>query len=292
MRAALVVLSVAVTMPAALAQTADEKSSRRKRESAHMVLLTQQTPLSLLRYPAVRKELALTPKQDARCNEYQQDFDRQNTRIIDQFRELGMQANPEQRPILLQKRAEALGALNARVNKGLLDLLDARQRTRLDQIGIQREEFTAFLRPAFQERLNMSPGQIELVQGIVAEGQREVKMALDASQAAYIEATRNRAVEVAPKDAPALKSLGEKSKKAAYQARESAETKTLKLLSKKQRQVYDSLKGKPFDFESIRQTPPGAEAKDAAKAAGRTGDGETGRTQGTEPKRSGDTKPE
>lgn len=287
MRAALVVLTVAVTTAAALAQTGEQKSSRKKRESAHTVLLTQQTPLTLLRYPAVRRELALTPKQEARWNEYQHEFDRQDTRIIDQFRELRMQASPEQRPILRQQRLEALDALNAKVNKGLLELLDARQRTRLDQIGIQREGTTAFLRPEFQERLNMSPGQIELVQEIVAEGQQGVRMALHASQAASKQATRNDTVEIDPKDAPALKSLRQKSMKAAYQALESAEAKILKLLSKKQRQVYESLKGEPFDLMSMK--PALDEPKEASKAAQKgNGAGTTDKASST-PKKGSET---
>lgn len=275
----IVMLAVAATP--ALAQSASPKTAAKKqRESAranaeHLNLLTRVSPLELLNYDSVRKELELTPAQEERRRECEARLNRFREETGKKLQELQAEADPEAIGVLRQQRVAALRAMEPELTLAMLKALDARQRTRLDQIGIQQEGYTAFFRPEVQERLNMSPGQIELVQQIVAEGREDVNRARAIEKEAFGKATvtpdpdRPNVLKIDPKDVPAVTAARLKSEKAVVQARELAELRILKLLSKKQRQVYQGLRGERFDLATLKRFATQPQEKGAAKAQSR-----------------------
>lgn len=250
-------MAFAIAATAVLAQTGSEKSTKKKRESAHTTLLTRVSPLSLLQFSSVRKELNLTPEQESRWKKYQQESEGSFEKLADQTQEVRKQLGPEQLAVVRQEQAAGLRAKNAELNKQMLAALDPRQRARLDQIGIQREGLAVFLRPEVQERLNMSPGQVDLVQEIMAEEEEAIKsgqaILKDAeAKATYTPIPGSNRIRIDDQDIPRLKAAREQSEKAVKRARESAEVKILKNFSKKQRQVYLAMKGEPFDLASLK----------------------------------------
>jgi len=269
------VILFTIVSSTATAQTKKANTAKGKKpDPGPSAPLTSVNLVSLLNYPSVREELKLTPAQAQKSNESKAKMDRFVEDSRKRFAELGAQPDPQVLAALREEDTAARRAFVRELETALLKSLDPGQRTRLDQIGLQKEGPSAFLRPEFQERLNMDPGQIEAVQTIITQGRqvrrqaREVPAGLE--QKALIPAAPGEnpnLVKIDPKYAEQYGSAYNKGVAAAEKVTESMERQIAKLLSKKQRQVYQAMCGEPFELASMQprfQVAP--KAKEKAKA--------------------------
>jgi hypothetical protein len=267
---------------AAPAQTKKANSAKGKKpEPGPPALINRASLLNLLRYPSVREELKLTPAQEQRINECKAKLDRFNEdarKRSEDFRKSwearGLELDPQAQAAFNEEARAARRDFMRENDADLLKPLDRSQRTRLDQIGLQQEGSRAFLRPEFQERLNMDPGQIEAVRITVAEGnlQRNQARTLPPGleEKVFLPPAPGEDPNVSkidPKYREQYLSAYEKGAAAADKVSESMQRQITKLLSKKQRQVYQAMCGEPFDLASMRPTySMKAKSKSEAKA--------------------------
>jgi LTXXQ motif family protein len=264
------VVLMAASSTAAAQATKGSAAKGKGREPSHSTLLTRYSPYELLIYASVREELKLTPEQEAQRKEGQGKLDRFSQDSMKAFQELpkeGDEPAPEALKAHRDERYQVRIRLEKETDAAMLKSLDPGQRTRLDQIGIQREGPRAFRRPEIQARLNMDPGQIEMINEIVMQGSAAAsevsRVSPDLKQKALTNIPGTNVFKIDPKYADEYRSAEEKGRKAAANVRASTERQVAKLLRPKQRQAYQSLCGEPFDLTTMRLHPPPKPKKEA-----------------------------
>ena len=141
----------------------------------------------MLDSPAVRKELKLTPAQIARLQQAKVEGERISRRIGEDSRRLLRQytAEGDREGLAGVEQAQWKMALSLtrEDERPLLNVLDKQQVSRLEQLQLRADGPWAFMRPEVQNRLRMSPEQVELVQALFEQGARRLRNRQDSRSA-------------------------------------------------------------------------------------------------------------
>jgi hypothetical protein len=227
----------------------------------------------LLERPQVQEEVKLRPAQKKSLEAVDKKYEQAQKSLVKNAMaervETGVRGDPK-------ALYNASAALREEAETVRMRVLDRGQRSRLDQIQLQAEGAIAFKRDEIQRRLNLDPEQIDEIVTIVDQGNQEVYRVataqVETSLASQpVDAARNRG----PSRAPVPKEGVKKSREAATSVRGKAMQSIGKVLSKKQRENYTKMLGKPFDLGKLRPDPgakpadakekPAASPSDAAK---------------------------
>ncbi|MFO0953082.1 MAG: hypothetical protein U0835_18400 [Isosphaeraceae bacterium] len=252
-------LSVAVFV----AQTPPE--AQRAAQAVRDRLATQRTHLGfgvlpsflrksvLLYQTSVQKELQITDDQKKRLAAVEGKLARKYEQVnsaakkkLDEYRRArqneGVPYDPEELKALSEEANAARTAFVEQSESAKLEILDRDQRARLGEIQMQAEGLMAFQRDDVQRRLNLGPEQVAEIAAIMAESrQRMVDVSALPPHFARAAGPEDREREAAVK----------KSREAALNVRGTSIQATLKLLTRKQREVYTRMLGKPFDLGSL-----------------------------------------
>jgi hypothetical protein len=254
----LIAILLAAGSSAATAQTKNANAAKgNKPVASRPVLLTRISPFSLLSQASVCDELEITSAQKSRIAECKAKIDSHVQKLDRESDELG--ENPDEQALAAfhEHRLSTRRDIENEVETTLVKSLDRRQRIRLEQIGLQQEGASAFLRPEIQERLNMDDGQIQAIRIINAQVNQEIQRVRTAQR----DSTRVRTTpgeepstfKVDPRDLEKFKTARENGLEATFKLRESALREISRLLTKKQRQAYNALVGEPFDQLASRR---------------------------------------
>jgi hypothetical protein len=210
--------------------------------------------LTLLRLPAVQKELGMTPEQQAKVNtlsEETKEAKKQIEAASGKGKEKAKQTGPSRDGLGFNPEALAAGLsdLEQQAEKALGKLLDAKQRTRLAQIALRAEGPSAFVRPELIKALNLGEDQIAVVQDIL-DGQRGANDQYKESLKQAFELTKGLG------DNPELEKLRKDQQKGmlrtrAYSTSKQAMAQIAKILTRRQRENYNKLLGPPFEFSKL-----------------------------------------
>ena len=218
----------------------------------------------LIEYPAVQKELKLTPAEKERLKKRLEEVERHHqdelAKLNEARKELGPNPDPET-SAEFRKQSAAVQSDGIRERDAmLLAVLDRPRRTRMEQIQLQALGALAFRMPNIQEKLNLSPDQIEAMMEITTGGIREEKERTDATTIAVAKSfvrdpeAPNRRIML-PKQEGVIKAEYEKLAKDLAMLRKSVDQSIYKTLSKKQRTTYEKMLGEPFDPEKLTSDP-------------------------------------
>ena len=213
--------------------------------------------LTLLRLPAVQKELELTPEQLAKINALS-DQTKEARKQIEQASGKGQEKAKDAGPgggaaggVSFNPEAleSGLSDLEQQVGKALGKLLDAKQRTRLAQIALRAEGASAFVKPELIKALNLGPEQVALIQDIL-NGQRDANDQYKESLKQSFGLTKGLG------DNPELDKLRKDQQKGmfrtrAYSLSKQALAQVATVLSRRQRENYNRLLGPPFEFSKL-----------------------------------------
>ena len=206
------------------------------------------TKLGLLRLPAVRKELKLTPKQAADLTNVAS-ATKEARKAIDAESKAQPKAKPEDNPQgfpdpAREAREAALANLEGKTESDLAKLLDARQRKRLGEIALQVEGARAFAEPELIEKIGLDEFQVEQIReilGVVRQREDQAK------------ATQKRAADLGHFDLE--KTTKEQQKvqlrTAALRVGKRAMAEIGQVLTKSQRDRYKKLLGEPFNLAGV-----------------------------------------
>jgi len=249
----LVAILLAAGSSAATAQTKKANAAKgNKPQASRPVLLTRISPFSLLSQAAVCEELEITPAQQSRVKECKAKIDSHVQKLDRELEELGEDPDEQALAAFHEHQQSARRTIENEVETSLVNSLDRRQRVRLEQIGLQKEAASAFLRPEIQERLNMDDGQIQAIRIINAQLNQEIQRVRtaqrDSMRVRSTPGEEPNTIKVDPRDLDKFNTARETGLKATFKLRESALREISKLLTKKQRQAYDALVGEPFDL--------------------------------------------
>jgi hypothetical protein len=235
---------------------------------------------SLLKRPEILAELKLTETQMARFRKAQEEYTRaeeRRTRDRVQVRDqLRRERDIEGQAAFDQAVGDELFSLTSPAELPLMKVLDARQRTRLEQIQLRADGPNAFKRAEVHARLNLSPEQVQLILeieskwrsaffdlGTVPAEVGEIPPRLTAEQKKTVLGKKSVKEEI------------EKSRDAVRGARRDAMSLIAEILTKRQRAIYTKMIGEPFQFADPMADPQAAKDKKAkdkkAPAPGRPG---------------------
>jgi hypothetical protein len=207
--------------------------------------------LVLFQRPEVQTELKLTPTQKARWaeldQERQQASERQGQELRKSRQELGNPPDPQALAVL-NESLRAIQADRQKQDEAILrKVLDRPQFTRLGEIQLQAEGPMAFTRHEIQERLNLGPDQVELIEEVVARGREAVRnAAVVSTEVVPTRLTREKSRALL--ESKTSKSAIGKARDDAVKARKTTMQEIAKLLTKGQRAKYEAMVGEPFDF--------------------------------------------
>ncbi len=212
---------------------------------------------------SVTDELDLTPTQKGQLDKIAHELDRKREDIGASVQ--GEQVDPATINERRRQRKLAQIEFMQTSEPEFLKVLNNHQRTRLGQLQIQLEGPLAFLREEFQLRLNMSPGQIELINQLIEQG-----YAISSAELSRLRDTliairlRDKAKSKQPAGGPpaspspslkkAQQPVVKKGMEANSELRGSLMREIFKHLTKVQRENYKKLIGKPF-LENGRVIP-------------------------------------
>jgi len=210
---------------------------------------------SLLSKPAVQEELQLTKEQKSRLQQVTAVWNQQRQERLETIRDglSGGGADPE------TTRTQIL-AIREEGETAVTKILTRSQRIRLEQIALQQEGQWALTRPEIAQRLNMSPEQqgliqeimVQMRQGMLQQAQGDLSRLLGESSG---NGRVDREATQADTLTPQLKSqMVDMPKKAedrirlqVAQGRQQASREIGKILTRKQRERFNRMLGKPFD---------------------------------------------
>jgi hypothetical protein len=223
----------------------------------------------LLETPSVMKELKLSEAQldglkraKAEASRISERVSRENRMLRDR---LTAQGDREALAEFGRAQRNRLYALTREHDQPLLKVLDDAQRARLEQIQLRADGPMAFVRPAIQERLRMSPEQVELITAICQRGNESA-----------IESARLPVVSKLNPVGLSFQKRTELLKSKAFEAQvegvreqvASTHDSTMREigghLTKRQRAMFDKMLGERFD------SPKMMEKRDSGSAAAQT----------------------
>jgi hypothetical protein len=232
----------------------------------------------LFRYPAVQEELELSPDQKAKLKAIQDELDREaKARREMAQKRADQEETVEAKQALFQELRVASVLRPVEAEPAMLKVLDRGQRARLDQIQLQSWGAWAFLVPEVRNRLNMAPDQIERIRAIVEQGKSFIPVIHQKTQDAVTKvisegktadpaaAEGNR--KVSSKDQKAFASARATGREEMVQAHLSINRMVASVLTKKQRENYRKMLGKPFIVNGqLVPKPSGPAAKEVTKS--------------------------
>jgi hypothetical protein len=210
---------------------------------------------SLLRRPLVQEELKLGADQLTRLNRVDEEFGEAATQATKAFsadlaarREAG---DPDAYELAKTAYMAAYEALDAGADRERARILNRNQQERLAEIRLQWEGPLAFLRPDFQDRLDVDPDRRVVIRRHILEGMSEMSRAgtLPPSLKYFEISAQER---IALKKTDAYKGAVARSRSAALKVREEMMRQVLRTLSERQRERYKAMLGKPFDREKAQ----------------------------------------
>jgi hypothetical protein len=206
------------------------------------------TPILLVRQPAIRKELKLTDQQLSKIREVNDAFNKQRTEMATAIvKAQGGVNNEALMTMIATLRRENEEAIN--------QVLERRQRVRLNQISLQIEGLAALSRPEVAVRINLDPDLAEEVGRIVAE----MKESQSRLWEARIEQLRARGPESRPR-ADTKKAKTRDQEFNAQVDRVGQDTKRIedvaaqvisRLLTRRQMAAFKRMLGEPFDLSRL-----------------------------------------
>jgi hypothetical protein len=217
--------------------------------------------MALLGMKQVRDELKLTDFQKARLNdldtEAKRDFERIRQKQQERAKEqLGDQPDPLASRAVRASLGDVLTAMDDQSEAAARKILDRSQYTRVEQIHFQSDGSSLFVRPEVQERLNLSPEQVQLIRAIVSQGNSE-RLAATILPPGVLpdpkESTREE--RLAFRKSAKYKGAVKDVRKAALKIRESTMQSIAKVLTRGQRERYLRMVGEPFDFKKLWDAP-------------------------------------
>jgi hypothetical protein len=223
----------------------------------------------MLDSPAVLKELKVTEAQRVRLDRAKPEADRISERIGRENRRLQAQFKRQanQKGLAEQEQAGWKLVLSlSREDEGpLLEVLDSHQRSRLEELQLQADGPWAFMRPEVQDRLKMSPEQVEGVKAKFEQGRQTI------TQAAVLPATATPVSRGLP---PEKRAELLKSKVFAYQVEKVRKQVVVggsatmgaiaEILTKEQRARFEQMLGLPFEFPKMSDRPARITRRSAA----------------------------
>jgi hypothetical protein len=222
------------------------------------------TPILFIENPAVRRELNLTEKQLWKIREVNDAFNKQRTEMATTIvKAQGGVNNEVLRTMIATMRRENEEAIN--------QVLQPRQRVRLDQISLQIEGLAALARPEVAVRINLGPDLTQEVGRIVAEMKESESQLWEAR----IEQLRALETNTRPRHdherdttrdkefTAQIDRIGQVTKR----IEEVAAREISRLLTRRQMAAFKRMLGQPFDLsrlESNNSQAQGALPPDAA----------------------------
>ena len=227
-------------------------------------------PSLLLNMPVVQRELDLSKQQKEKLDRVNAESNlRLSKRATEQLKNLEKaQAaeNPSGKPIGINT-----SDLTLESDRATFAILTRKQDLRLQQIMLQLEGPAALGREAIATKVNLSPGQFELIQQILQEGreaesqsvstlrQEETRKRSELDQLGYSAGSNPKKVQQF-QDAEKVYREGLTKRYESFQVskttiRGQMKEKISRLLSRKQRESFDRLLGEPFDFNPPVTTP-------------------------------------
>lgn len=207
----------------------------------------------LLDMPLVREELNLTADQLSRIarlralnDPIQKILTQQRQQ---QMRELRKQGNLQAEALMRAEGFRSAFMMTRESDAPLVEVLDKKQRDRLEQIQLQGDGPMAFLRPEVQERLAIPPEQFEAIKEVYERGSRAFEQAATVPADVLPEAkglARER--RTALMETKAVKTEVEKGRQAVVKTRQDTMREIGKVLTKYQRAQFNRMLGPPFDF--------------------------------------------
>jgi hypothetical protein len=207
----------------------------------------------LLDRPSVLKELKVTDAQKARLKQALLESDRlaarsgQETRAIKA--ELKARGDVQGLAEFNQSHAILVRALTLDCERPIMAVLDSRQRARFEQLQLQADGPSAFLRPQIQVRLNMSPEQIDVIKAIYERSRQAIvesaTLPPDTKPIAFGLTVEKRAEMLKSKE---FGKRVENVRSRVVLARDATMREIAENLTKKQRATYLKMLGEKFEF--------------------------------------------
>ena len=196
--------------------------------------------LGLLRSPEIREELELMPDQvealqtlEKRMRDQPRDKSDFNPRDYD-FRNASEEEKAELFKKIQSRRAEQL----TQQKQQLEEVLMPEQMERLEQLAIQVQGLMALGDPQVQKEIGLSSSQVDQLKKIRSDQDGKMREGLrDMWQSGKREDMREKMMEM----------------------RKGIESSMLEVLDTNQKEKFESMKGKPFDFESIQKDRRGGQ---------------------------------
>ena len=230
---------------------ADPGPRRQPRISrALAVLRVSPTPVLLVKWKAVQKELNLTERQVKTIETTNGVFDRRRNEFVQEMTRAGGRVDHE-------ALAAMIASVRTENEQAIAKVLEPRQRKRLEQIALQIEGPFALAKPEIAARVNLWPEQLEEIQGILGQ------MKDSQSQLWQDQLGRLRAAD--PGGVP--KAAGKKEDKSQREQRETAQLDQMskdsdtvragvirqigRVLTRRQRAAFEKMLGEPFDLTRL-----------------------------------------
>jgi hypothetical protein len=187
----------------------------------------------ILLAPSVQKELKLSEEQKNKVYNFARTATQKHRDLMQQMMFSG-NANP-------QAMMQANWQIRQENDKQIAQILDPKQKERLDQIVLQHEGPLAVARPEIAAKLKLNETQREYVQGVLGEMRRESMMAIRQSMATG----QFNPAQVREHSA---------------QLRQEAIMEISKVIDAKQKKTFNSMLGAPFDLAKLETEATSAEA--------------------------------
>jgi hypothetical protein len=215
----------------------------------------------MLNSPAILRELKVTEAQIARLKRAEAEADLISRRIGEERRRLRRrytaEGNEEGLAGLEHGEWKFVLSLSRADEQPLLKVLDGRQLARLQQLQLQADGPWALMRPEVQDRLRMSPEQVELAKGIFRQGREAI------AKSATLPGDSKRPYPGMPagKRAELLKSKEfgnqvDDVRKQIVKARNATMREIGEILNKNQRVTFEKMLGDPFEFPKLSDRRP------------------------------------
>jgi hypothetical protein len=224
----------------------------------------------LLSRPTVQDELKLTDDQKkkiAQADKLRRDRSSEVSKRMNEANQNPYSPVPVADLLQIQEEQQQL---NQEDGAAIEKLLNAKQRARLVQIGLQLDGPMAFAREDVLQKLNVDEVQAESIREILEEARGEInknaRVRVDAAPPATKGANRG-AVNQIDKNSPQFQENMAQARKAIDGLKDAAMQKIARILRKKQLDTFNRLKGEPFDPDKPKDAAkPEATAADPAAA--------------------------
>jgi hypothetical protein len=212
----------------------------------------------LLSHVAVAREIGLTADQKKRIESAEEEMTRKCERLSRRLEEMRRKqvdagAGAEELSASTDSIIQEHHRLIADLEAAKVRMLEPAQRRRMEQVRLQVEGPAAFRRPEVQERLNLSPDQVVEIQGIIDSGTREsiLRSALPPESMEPWLSPRHGAADDAGPGKSFTSEVG-KARDAALKVREATMREIGRVLTRRQRDRFQKMLGKPFALSAVR----------------------------------------